>query len=314
MSFAVLKLSRFPLRLKSFESFNIHRLLRRRFIDRLVVALKWVLVGISFAIIVIFGEEYFFGRVDSATKIQKFENTLDAALATAARETTSQTKKPDYSLIATKNIMGKLGGPDAPKTTEPPAKPTSSLPLSLIGTFVTKGEQPYAIIEEGKKKNQEMFAVGDKVFEEAKLISIEVDRVTINRGGKNETLLLDNTPDGGSDSKEGVATLENDQFVVDEGELDKALENLPLLLTQARAVPFFKEGRAVGLRLFAIKTGSLFEKIGLQNGDVLKAINGSSLGDLSQAMQLFQKLKEERNITVVLDRNLTERTFRYDIR
>jgi general secretion pathway protein C len=102
--------------------------------------------------------------------------------------------------------------------------------------------------------------------------------------------------------------------VVEEAELDKGLENLPLLLTQARAVPYFKEGRSIGLRLFAIKNGSLYEKIGLKNGDILKSINGNSLGDISQALKLFEQLKQERSINLVLEREKQDREFKYTIR
>ena len=87
-----------------------------------------------------------------------------------------------------------------------------------------------------------------------------------------------------------------------------------MLLTQARAVPYFKDGRSIGLRLFAIKTGSLYEKLGLKNGDILKSINGNSLGDLSQAMKLFEQLKQERSISVMLERDKQDKEFRYQIR
>ena len=68
------------------------------------------------------------------------------------------------------------------------------------------------------------------------------------------------------------------------------------------------------MRLFAIKSASLFEKIGLKNGDILKSLNGNSLGDLSQAMQLFEKLKTERSISLMLERNREEKEFKYTIR
>ena len=87
-----------------------------------------------------------------------------------------------------------------------------------------------------------------------------------------------------------------------------------MLLTQARAVPYFRDGRAAGLRLFAVKSGSLYEKLGLKNGDILKTINGSSLADLSQAMQLFEKLKSERSIGITLERNSEDKEFKYEIR
>ena len=220
----------------------------------------------------------------------------------------------NYNVIASKPIFGKIGivPTAAPKLLQPTPKPKPNTVFNLIGTFLFDSQEPYAIIEEEKKKTQDIFLIGDTIFEEAKLLSIKSDQVEIERDGKIEVLLLDSAPDS-SDSASGTSGSQND-FVVDEAELDRALENLPLLLTQARAVPFFKEGRAVGLRLFAIKSGSLFEKIGLRNGDVLKSVNGNSLGDLSQAMQLFQKLKDERSISVVLERNLQEQEFRYQIR
>ena len=56
--------------------------------------------------------------------------------------------------------------------------------------------------------------------------------------------------------------------------------NQPLLLTQVRGVPYFQQGKAVGLRLFAIKPGGLFDQIGLQNGDVIISVDGTPILDL----------------------------------
>ena len=156
-----------------------------------------------------------------------------------------------------------------------------------------------------------MFLLGDSVFDQATLKQIYKDRVEIERDGGVETLFLDDSLGDTSDTSSGE---DSDDFVIDEAEVDRGLENLPLLLTQARAVPYFKDGRSIGLRLFAIKTGSLYEKVGLRNGDILKTINGNSLGDISQALKLFEKLKEERSITLTLERAKQEREFRYTIR
>jgi general secretion pathway protein C len=183
--------------------------------------------------------------------------------------------------------------------------------LTLIGTFISAGQEPYAIIEDKKKQTQDMFLLEQMVFGQARLKKIYQDRVEVERSGKIEVLKLDDF--GGGDGGAGVSS-SGDDFVVDEAELDKGLENLPMLLTQARAVPYFKDGRSIGLRLFAIKTGSLYEKIGLKNGDILKSINGNSLGDISQALKLFEQLKQERSISLVLERDKQDREFKYTIR
>ncbi|MCB0355071.1 MAG: hypothetical protein KDD64_16175, partial [Bdellovibrionales bacterium] len=188
--------------------------------------------------------------------------------------------------------------------------PITTLPLELIGTFVSDTARSYAIIENKKSSSQEIFTIGETVFEEAKLTRISNNQVEILRNGQKEILVIDETAAEGGATTAGA----DEVFELDEGELNQALDNLPLLLTQARAVPYFKDGKAIGLRLFAIKTGSLYEKIGLKNGDILKTINGKNLGDISEAMKLFENLRKERSLTLVLERNRKESTFAYSIR
>ena len=217
----------------------------------------------------------------------------------------------NWKLISEKQVFGTLGKPVAPTTQAQP--PISPLSLTLVGTFVTQGQEPYAIIEDKKKQNQDMFSIGQSIFNQATLKKIMQDRVEVERMGKIEILKLDEFGGDGGAPSGGVAN-EGDDFIVDEAELDKGLENLPLLLTQARAVPYFKDGRSIGLRLFAIKSGSLYEKIGLKNGDILKSINGNSLADITQALKLFEQLKQERSINLTLEREKQDREFKYTIR
>ena len=163
-------------------------------------------------------------------------------------------------------------------------------------------------------KTQEIFKIGESVFEQGTLKIIRVNSVDIDRNGEIETLVLDDSAaaDGGGDG-EVEAPDDAEEVIVDSTELDSALENLPLLLTQARAVPYFKQGKSVGLRLFAIKSGSLYEKIGLKNGDILKTINGENLGDFSQAMKLFEQLKQQRSLNLTLERNRADKAYHYSI-
>ena len=217
--------------------------------------------------------------------------------------------KPSYSVIVEKNVFGALGPKNVNAT--PVAKPQVKLPLVLIGTFLQPGDTPYAIIEDDKKKVQDVFNIGDTIFGDAKLVEIFPDKVQINRSGSLEYLTIDDAPDASASSSNSGSDTE---FVVDQKELDDALQNLPLLLTQARAVPYFKDGKAIGLRMFSIKAGSMYEKVGLQNGDILKSINGNSLSDISQAMRLFETLKQERSISVSLERNREDKNMRYQIR
>lgn len=243
-------------------------------------------------------------------EIAKQENDLSKKLNSIKSNLENKTTdiKKDYNDIGERSPFGNLEiervSSSGIKKVE---KKISDLKLELIGTFITNGKNPYAIIEDSKKNEQEIFEIDDNIFDVAKLVAIFTDRVEIDRDGKIEILQLDSAPNESSSYTGG------DTISVKEELVNEALNNLPLLLTQARAVPYFKNGKSVGLRLFAIKRGSLYETIGLKNGDILKQINGNNLGDITQAVKLFEKLKQERSISLELERNRADKTIRYEI-
>jgi general secretion pathway protein C len=284
----------------------LRRALKKEAIESMLFYARWVVVLIITALItatVVQGiNSYLFVKTQKLT----FNRAVES-MKTQVSESPNITNKSNISIITEKNVFGPLGTKSAPVA---PPKIQTKLPLVLIGTFMQTDDAPYAIIEDDKKKVQDVFNIGDTIFGDAKLIQIFPDKVEINRQGQTEFLTIDDAPDFSSGG--GAST--GSEFVVDQKELDGALQNLPLLLTQARAVPYFKDGKSVGLRMFSIKAGSMYEKIGLQNGDILKSINGNSLSDISQAMRLFETLKEERSISVTLERNREEKEVRYQIR
>ncbi len=162
-----------------------------------------------------------------------------------------------------------------------------------------------------------MFVLGDQVFNQAKLIEILADSVRISYSDKVETLVME---EGAGALNTGSATTTGEtpdgqtEFTVEEKELSDALANLPQLLSQARAVPYFKNGESIGMRLFAIRQGSLYQKLGLKNGDILKSVNDNSLSDPSQALKIFDQLKTERSISVRVERAGQEMSLQYQIR
>lgn len=289
----------------------VGRVMRRHNIARLVRWVNAASIGVLVLSAIVLGVIVGRDILGKITATSKLDSQL-ASLGSATTSTGPGSLSPayDWNVIQERKPFGVLGRIAAPVAAAP-TPPPSPLMLSLIGTFLTGGQEPYAIIEDKKKNEQEMFLLGDSVFSQATLKKIYLDRVEVERNGKVEVLRLDEIA---GNSGAGIISSGSDDFVIEEAELDKGLENLPLLLTQARAVPYFKDGRSIGLRLFAIKTGSLYEKVGLKNGDILKTINGNNLGDISQALKLFEQLKSERSIGLTLERDKQEREFKYTIR
>ncbi|MCP3144585.1 hypothetical protein [Pyxidicoccus xibeiensis] len=113
---------------------------------------------------------------------------------------------------------------------------------------------------------------------------------------------------------DGIRTVGEHAYEIPHGEMQAALSRMDDLSTQARIVPAFREGQAQGFKLFAIRPGSVFAKLGLVNGDVLQRINGLSLQTPEGAMAAFQNLREARHFELDLERDGGPVRKVYDVR
>lgn len=292
---------------------DLWRGLHREHISVAVLVVKLILVvyGITFAALAI--NQLIGDLLSVSTKSVAISSQVQQALVANRSPINIPPPPPDYFSISRSEMFGTLQAPTPtpPPAQKPPAAPKS--PLTLVGTFATTRGKPSAIIENPKAGMQEVFDLGDMVFGEAKLIAIRPNEIDLLREGQTETLELEGGSSGGPADGTQVASVTGNiqEIVIPETDVDNALSNLPLVMTQVRAVPYFKEGKAIGLRLFAIKAGSIFEKAQLKSGDILKSVDGNSLDDFSQALKLFEKLKNQRQVTVLLERNREDKELRY---
>jgi type II secretory pathway component PulC len=86
------------------------------------------------------------------------------------------------------------------------------------------------------------------------------------------------------------------------------------LSRSARIVPEIRAGRAAGLRVYSVRAGGPAAQIGLQNGDVLRAIDGVPLDSPEKALECYARLKTAHHVSVLIERNGQPVTLEYDIR
>jgi len=118
-------------------------------------------------------------------------------------------------------------------------------------------------------------------------------------------------PDDSGDS--GITKTGENSYGVARATVDDALNNLSSLATMARVVPAFEGGKPIGFKLFSIKPGSLYSKIGLQNGDVISKINGYELNSPEKGLEVYGKLKDSQAVTVEVKRRGKPMTLDYAI-
>ncbi len=92
--------------------------------------------------------------------------------------------------------------------------------------------------------------------------------------------------------KEAPPSLHDDTLV------QELVGNLAETSTQARIVPSFKSGKAHGFKLFGVKPGSAYDRLGLKNGDVIEKVDGEPLSSPDKALAVFQRAQNQRSVTI----------------
>ncbi len=101
----------------------------------------------------------------------------------------------------------------------------------------------------------------------------------------------------------GIKAIGENEYEIPRAEVDKTLGNLNDVAMQARIVPAFKDGVATGFKLFSIRPDSIYSKIGIQNGDVIRRINGFEINSPDKALEAYSKLRESPRIEIEVERN-----------
>jgi general secretion pathway protein C len=197
--------------------------------------------------------------------------------------------------------------------------------VKLVGTVIGEGVGALAILEDLRSKKQLLYHRYERVPDVGQIVEVRRDGIVIQEGRQQEFLELavtkvdrisatqpavPSTPTSAVRSRvSGGGRLTLDRRVV-----SQSVADVPKLLSQAQAAPYYNEGKLEGWRIDSIKPDSFYEKIGLQAGDVLQRVNGVEVRDPGMMLTLFQQVKDEHLVKLDLLRNNQRTTLTYDIR
>ncbi len=209
----------------------------------------------------------------------------------------------------------------APAPIAPPLEVAKK--VALIGTVFGQEGGIMAILEDLPTKKQSLYRMGEEIPAVGALSAIEKNRVLFRIGNQEEwlDLALTQLPHPLQSGVPATATSAPiphpsapQRRILDRREIDAALADTTRLLTQAQAVPYLTDGKLDGFRLASVMPLGFFDKIGLQNNDLLQRINGVEIRDPGMLLSLFQQLRNERNVRVDIVRNTQRQTLVYEIR
>jgi len=211
---------------------------------------------------------------------------------------------------------------------ENPGKCPAMSGMEISGTVVAdEMDKSVAILKDGKGRNAGVYItqVGSVVKDNITLELVWRNFVILKTAGgikcigegvgesKVETVESPTTPNArGKEEEAGldVRKVGENQYVIKRADLMKLTGNLNALSRQARIIPARKEN---GFKIFSIKQNSLYRKIGIVNGDIIKSINGIELSSPDKALEAYSRLQSASKISLDIKRRGNNETLEYTI-
>lgn len=197
--------------------------------------------------------------------------------------------------------------------------------LQLIGAIVSP-RGGVALVKNRDTSEVKAFKTGEEVFKVGTLLTVDRQRmIIIENDGQMTT--VSNKLGGVSGRGPSKAQRSTDSHIesgferigtkiaVEARYRDKLIsEELPSILMQASSEPVVVNGEITGFRIFQFDQNSIFHKLGLQDGDIVKEINGIPLNNVARTIQFLNGLREENNVKVDIMRNGSPVTLELSVR
>jgi general secretion pathway protein C len=277
------------------------------------------------------------------TSLLKGAPAAKRAARPAAPATASTVYSKQVEEILKRNIFCStcpplLGGPEteAVVNTGPPPMQRTTMNVKVLAImYAPPPADPrwsIAIIRDNDDKSTGPYTIGSKL-RDATIADIQDARVILDfGGGRQEWIDLLDVPQPApgqpaapaapvasadplaAELDKGIKKTGEHSYEVQRSTVDSLLGNMGALAKGARIVPETRDGKAAGFRLFSIRPDGPFAKIGLQNGDVISAINGLDMSSPDKALEVYTKLKTANHLSVAVERNGQKITKDYNIR
>ena len=181
--------------------------------------------------------------------------------------------------------------------------------FDLKGTVVCNSSFGFIFIEERDTHKQKLYRLGDNIGS-AKLIKITRNTATLSIDGRETTLKVKATLEGSLlPNSPSSATSKN--MTLSKKTVNENLSDLKSIMSQAVMRPYLNKGVQEGLIISNIAPNSLYEKMGLQNGDILIDVNNKPLQSADNLLQTVNLMQSGNSIDLNVKRNGKIETINY---
>jgi general secretion pathway protein C len=237
--------------------------------------------------------------------------------------------RQDYKKIAQRNIFNSGSDAIAPRVRSVDIEnlKQTDLKLKLWGTVTGQNGRAYAVIEDTRSREQNLYHAGDTI-QNAVVKMILREKVVLNVDDRDEVLAMEELRgsrrgSGKAQKKARSSAAARDRKLpvsryprkirLKSDQIQNAMDNLGQLMEQATLRPHIQDGQPAGISISGIKPNAIFRKMRLRNGDVITGVNGNSVGSVEDAVRIFDELSSGSNIQLQIKRRGREQTLDYSI-
>jgi general secretion pathway protein C len=310
-----------------------------RFPQQYIALLNLFLVGITVYFLAL--------AVNNGIRLHLAKNEISSFSKTSgpkplARPQTGPRPRAYYNTIVQRDIFNL-----APEAPAPAPVENENLNITLIGTSHISVGRPFIIVETPDGE-QSLYRQGETIPNVGRVLSISRNQAIVLHNGHRVALQIPSAGEGGTSapmpfgsrhrpfrgprrprkgpygaplgrfgalsSNTGVHQLSSSRYLIGRETVDQNLSNMGSLVSQIRVAPNQQNGSSTGFRLSQIQPGSIFQQIGLEDGDIVTGAQGQQVNDPTRAMALFNALRNSRSISLSLIRNGSPMQLHYMIR
>jgi general secretion pathway protein C len=111
-----------------------------------------------------------------------------------------------------------------------------------------------------------------------------------------------------------IQKVSDTEFNVERAVVDAILEQQATLMRRTRVRPVKNGDKTTGISVSRIGAGSLFDSLGIKNGDEIRSINGFELTDPQKALEAYGRLRSANRLTVQVVRGGAPTTIEFNIK
>jgi general secretion pathway protein C len=234
-------------------------------------------------------------------------------IATGRLAATGSASTPSLDRLMGSHLFGEAPARDAAEQVVAQGvvdAPDTTLNLQLTGIVSREvSEVGQAIIAGGRGGGESRaYSVGDTIqnADGARLHAVYADRVILNRSGRLEALRLPKELASRAPTRGSPRLAPPPRPVDSSGSLREVItDNASRITDIIRLAPHLEEGQMIGFRINPGRDRDSFTALGLEPGDVITDVNGTTLSDPTAGLTVFEALGEATMANVTVLRNGT---------